>query len=163
MSRLVAIDGPGGAGKSTLASWLGQRVGAQIIHTDDFASWDHPLDWWPEFLDRVLRPLASGESVSYPRRSWDGAPKEDVTIDPDELVIIEGVGASRQPFRPYLAFSIWIETARDLRLRRGLDRDGEAARAQWEEWMAAEDEYATSERPSEHADLVLTGDSDLWR
>ncbi|HVD11695.1 MAG TPA: hypothetical protein VNB46_00545 [Gaiellaceae bacterium] len=30
---------------------------------------------------------------------------------------------------------VQIETARDLRLKRGLERDGENARAQWEQWM----------------------------
>ena len=40
VSKIVAIDGFGGAGKSTLAaSVLGERDGV-LLHTDDFASWD---------------------------------------------------------------------------------------------------------------------------
>lgn len=46
--RLVAVDGPGGAGKSTFADRLAAAAGgAPIIHTDDFASADNPIDWWP--------------------------------------------------------------------------------------------------------------------
>jgi uridine kinase len=47
-TRVIAIDGPGGSGKSTLAENLSPALGhAPIIHTDDFASWDVPLEWWP--------------------------------------------------------------------------------------------------------------------
>jgi uridine kinase len=162
-TRIVAIDGPGAAGKSSLAGSLRQRLMAQVIHTDDFASWDNPLDWWPDFLARVLKPLASGKPVTYRPRSWDRVPKEIVAINPHTLVIVEGVGASRKAFRPYLAFSIWIETAAELRLRRGVERDGEEARELWRQWMSAENEYVASERPSEYTDLILRGDRDLWR
>ena len=57
-------------------------------------------------------------------------------IEPAEIVILEGVSASREVFRPYLAYVIWIETPREERLRRGLERVGEDARDQWERWMA---------------------------
>ena len=43
-TRIVAIDGQGGAGKSTLASLLAQQLDAPIIQTDDFASWENPVD-----------------------------------------------------------------------------------------------------------------------
>jgi hypothetical protein len=76
-------------------------------------------------------------------------------------VILEGVTASRQAFQPYLAYSIWIETPRKLRLQRGIERDGADARAQWEQWMQAEDRYIERERLAERADLVLSGDQDL--
>ena len=36
-TRIVAIDGPGGAGKSSLARWLAQELAAPIIQTDDLA------------------------------------------------------------------------------------------------------------------------------
>ena len=78
-------------------------------------------------------------------------------------VILEGVSASREAFRPFLTYSVWIETPRDVRLRRGLERDGDDARAQWEAWMAEEDDYVSRERPHDYVDLILAGDQDLWR
>src|SRR5260370_40485372 len=70
--RVIAIDGLGGAGKSTLAARLSPALGhAPIVHTDDFASWDEPLEWWPRFLDEALRPLAAGTSARYRRYDWD--------------------------------------------------------------------------------------------
>ena len=78
-------------------------------------------------------------------------------------MLLEGVGAARNTFRPYLAYSIWVETERAVRLQRGIDRDGEESRAQWERWMDGEDEYIARERPAEYVNVVLPGDQDLWR
>jgi uridine kinase len=83
-------------------------------------------------------------------------------VEPADFVILEGVTASREAFRPYLAFAIWVETPRHVRLRRGLERDGLEARAQWEAWMEAEDRYVERERPADHADRVVRGDLDAW-
>src|SRR5262245_15075629 len=55
--RVVAVDGHGGAGKTTLAARLAVALGdAPAVHPDDFASWDHPLDWWPRLIEQVLQP-----------------------------------------------------------------------------------------------------------
>ena len=161
-TRIVAIDGPGGAGKSSLAIRLAHELDAPIIHTDDFASWENPVDWWPELITRALVPLAAGAPARYQPTRWGKEERKPVLIEPASFVILEGVTASRQAFRPYLAYSIWIETPRDLRLKRGLERDGEHARAQWEQWMEEEDRYVERERPAEHADWVLSGDEDFW-
>jgi uridine kinase len=161
-TRIVAVDGPGGSGKSSLADWLARELEAQVVHTDDFASWENPVDWWPDLIELALEPLAAGRPARFTPTSWGDEAHEPVVIEPTGLVILEGVTASRQAFRPYLAYSIWIETPRELRLRRGVERDGEHMRAQWEQWMDGEDRYIERERPAEHADVVLRGDRDLW-
>lgn len=163
-TRLIAIDGPGGAGKSSLARRLADHLGdAPVVHTDDFASWDNPLDWWPRLVEEVLEPLARNEAARYVRSNWER--EEERTwgeVAPSPFVILEGVSAFRQAFRPFLTYSIWIETPREVRLRRGLERDGEDARAQWEKWMAEEAAYVVREKPRDNADLILPGDRDLW-
>jgi uridine kinase len=162
-TRIVAIDGPGAAGKTTLAAWLAGELAAAVIHTDEFASWDDPVGWWPELLARALEPLASGEAARYEPTAWANEHPAPVVVEPGGTVVLEGVTASREAFRPYLAYSIWIETDRLVRLRRGIDRDGEAARELWARWMEAEDRYVEAERPADHADFVVRGDRDLWR
>ena len=162
-TRVIAVDGPGGAGKTTVSKWLAAELEAPIVQTDDFASWENPTEWWPDLLTKVLEPLARGESARYVPTSWGGPPRDEVTVKPSQFLILEGVTASREAFRPYLAYSIWIETPRELRLQRGLERDGEQKREQWNEWMAGEDRYVEREQPAEHADLVLPGDRGLWK
>jgi uridine kinase len=138
-TRIVAIDGCGGAGKSSLAAKLAALLDdCPLIHTDDFASWDHPLDWYPRMITQVVEPCP--------------------------VVLVEGVSASRVEFRPYLSFAIFVETDRELRLQRGLERDGEEALPLWQQWMAEEDEYLLRDRPKEYADVVISGNTgDLWR
>ena len=81
-------------------------------------------------------------------------------VKPCSVVIMEGVSASRSEFRPYLSFSIYIQTDRDLRLKRGLERDGEELLPLWQEWMAEEDEYVLRDQPQKYADLVLSGNTE---
>jgi uridine kinase len=163
-TTIIAIDGPGGAGKSTLAKLLSGRLGGvPVLHTDDFASWDNPLNWWPRLVANVLEPLARNESARYRRTDWGNKDHQEWgEVAPSEFLILEGVGASREAFRPFLTYSIWIDVPRSLRLKRGLVRDGQEARWQWEKWMSEEDDYIDREKPQARADLVLPGDRDLW-
>ena len=85
-------------------------------------------------------------------------------MEPCPVVLVEGVSASRVEFRPYLSFAIFVETDRELRLQRGLERDGEEALPLWQQRMAEEDEYLLRDRPEEYADVVISGNTgDLWR
>jgi dephospho-CoA kinase len=45
----------------------------------------------------------------------------------------------------------------DVRLARGLARDGEMVREEWLAWMAAEREHLAAERTAERADLAVDG------
>jgi uridine kinase len=157
--RLVGIDGCGGAGKTTFATRLANAANnAPIVHTDDFASHDVPIEWWPRMLADVIEPLLGGRPASYAAYDWvnrnTGATRE---IDPAPLVVIEGVGACRAAWRSRLALSIWVETPRDERLRRGLARDGAELADFWRDWMVAEDGYVAAENPSAYVDLVVDG------
>ncbi|MBV9096724.1 MAG: hypothetical protein JO079_01590, partial [Frankiaceae bacterium] len=112
--RLVGVDGYGAAGKTTFASRLARAAGnASVVHTDDFASHDVPMQWWPRMLADVIEPLRAGRPATYTAYDWvnrtDG-PR--ITIEPQPIVVIEGVGATRRAWRERLAVSIWIDTPR---------------------------------------------------
>src|SRR5262249_13474221 len=77
-TRIVAIDAHGGAGKSSLAASLARELDAPVVHTDDFASWDNPVDWWPELIEKLLAPLAAGRAARYTPTSWGGPEREEV-------------------------------------------------------------------------------------
>lgn len=129
-----------------------------IIQTDDFASWEDPLDWYERMLEQVLIPLSRNDLARYQRYDWSERRLMDwKQVAPGGTVILEGVSSGREAFRPYLSYVIWVQTPRELRLERGVQRDGEAMREQWLQWMAAEDEYIERERPEQYADLVVSG------
>jgi uridine kinase len=144
-TRIIAIDGCSGAGKSTLADELARALPAHIVHTDDFASWENPLDWSGRFVRQVLEPAARGDVIRFQRYNWDEHHLGDwIELEPAPELIIEGVGSSRLAFSDYVDLSIWVKTTREERIRRGLERDGDA--------------YLASEHPAERADLRVSGE-----
>ncbi len=158
-TRLVGVDGCGGAGKSTFADQLSKHLGdASVIHTDDFASWDDPIDWWPRMKEQVIDPLAQGNEARWQRYDWEQRDlAEWHTLEPGGVVIIEGVTAARREWRDQLAYSVWVDCPRKIRLRRGLERDGQEALPLWERWMAAEDKYIADQSPQAHTNLLVSG------
>lgn len=122
-----------------------------------------PSNWWPELIERVLKPISDATPARFTSTQWtfDVQP-ETIEIAPADFLVLEGVTASRPVFRSYLTYAIWIEASPKIRLQRGLDRDGEAARPQWEAWMAEEDAYREREHPDLAADLIVNGEYGLW-
>ena len=158
-SRLVAIDGPGGAGKTAFAERLSHALGdATIVQTDDFASWDDPLGWWPRLEAEVLEPLARGRIARYRAYDWAARkPGPRRVVRPADVVILEGVSSARAAVTDRLTYAIWIDAPAEVRLRRGLERDGKKARPNWERWMAEEDAFFAKDPVRERADVIVDG------
>lgn len=156
---IAAIDGPGGAGKSTLARRLAAHLpGSEILSTDDFASWEVPLEWWPRLLEEVLVPMAEERAVAYRPYDWNERRLgEKRSLAVEDHLILEGVSSGRLEFAQFLDFLIWVETPRSERLTRGLQRDGEQMRSQWLRWMSEEDRYLFDHQTRARADLVVSG------
>jgi uridine kinase len=169
-ARAVAIDGRGGSGKSTLARRLADGwPKAVVIEMDDFHRPSAERVQRPEvhganfdrgrLVTEVLEPLASGRAGHYQRYDWDEdrlAEWHDVPVG--AMVIVEGVYSTSELLRGYFDYTIWVDCPSEVRLQRGIERDGEPMRAVWvEEWMPAEDCYVAADRPDAWADLVLDG------
>ncbi|MGH3876423.1 MAG: uridine kinase family protein [Actinophytocola sp.] len=140
---LVAVDGPSGSGKSTLADELAADLDAVIIRTDDFATWDDPVAWWPRLRDGVLEPLAAGRPGTYTRTEWiDGVPRPGavITVNPPKVLLLEGVSAGRRSVRRLLSALVWRELPDHAeRLERAVARDGEGSRTPLTAWQRFED------------------------
>jgi uridine kinase len=166
---VIGIDGPGGAGKSTLARRLGDELApATIVAMDDFyrpsaeraaAPEPRPLaaDFdWERLLRQVLRPLHDGRARGQ-RYDWtDDRLAEWHDVPAGGTVIVEGVYALKRELRDSYDYRLWVTASDAVRLERGVARDGEATRLTWlTEWMPAEDAYALIERPVCAVDLVV--------
>lgn len=157
--HLVCVDGPAGSGKTTLAAGIAAAVaGSVVVHMDDlFEGWDG-LPTVDAQLDSLLLPLAGGEEGSYRRWDWDaGAWAERVTVAPTGLLVVEGVGAGSLRAAEVTTVLVWVEAPYDVRMRRGLERDGDAFAPHWEAWARAEAEHFARHRTRERADLVVDG------
>jgi uridine kinase len=152
---LVGIGGRGGAGKTTLAR---RFVGAQVVGTDEF--WDGSEFELSRLRDEVVEPLLRGAEARFHGFDWEVQrpfPDERV-VRPEGVVVVEGVCALHRMFRDAYDLRIWVEAPREVRLARGLARDGEDARATWEEvWMPGEDRYVERDDPVSAAHLVVDG------
>lgn len=166
-TRFIAIDGHGGSGKSTLAEMLSKELGAEIIHTDDFAGWDNPENWWPLVIERVFEPIKSGATaLNYPRSKWWEAhnPEPVVNQPVTDIMILEGVSSLRKEFREYLSLSIFVDTPIEICLQRGFERDrgqdgksDDEIKHMWQQWYEKEEIYIARDNPKEFADIVLDG------
>jgi uridine kinase len=151
---LVGIGGHGGAGKTTLAHAI---PGAAIVGTDEF--WDGSRFDLSRLRREVFDPLLRGLPARFASFDWVARkPQGERTVDASGVVVVEGVCALHRMFRDDYRLRIWVEAPRELRLARGIARDGEAARAIWENvWMPGEDRYVAADDPVSAADLILDG------
>ncbi len=161
----IAVDGRGGSGKTTLAKILSRKFNAEVIHTDDFASWDNPIDWYAEVLKRVFEPIKNGEKyISYKRSSWASKhkPKPIINQPITEIMIIEGVGSSRKEFQKYIGLKIFVDTPKKICLKRGLERDRgqyteNELQANWQEWVKTEEQHFAENNTKERSDIIVSG------
>ncbi len=171
---LVGIDGCGGAGKSTLAKTIISRYGSgQIIHMDDFyklsnerrklsvgenkPSAEYDIS---RLIRDVLEPINQVMIARYQKYDWiEDKLTEWHVIKPNGLIIIEGIYSISEHLYKYYDLTIFVECSRDLRLKRGLERDGENAFLLWKEWMEKEDQYLEEQKPQNRSDLIISGEN----
>lgn len=150
----LLVDGRSGTGKTTLASLLERRTGAQVVHLDDiYPGWGG--------LEAAARHVST--CVLDPRRPrwrrWDwhaDRPAEWHFLDPDGPLIVEGVGALTRASRDRADFGVWLDCPDAVRKRLALARDGEAFALHWDEWAAEEVAFLRREDPLELADAVIS-------
>jgi cytidylate kinase len=74
------------------------------------------------------------------------------------VLVVEGVSSTRREIGHPWDLTIWVSAPSAVRLRRGVERDGEAMRSVWTgRWMPEEDAYLMQQRPDERADLIVDG------
>ncbi len=150
----VGIGGRGGSGKTTLAHAIPE---AQIVSTDEF--WNGEGFDLARLRREVVDVLIGGATATYGTWDWVGrrlGPSR--SVEPAGLVVIEGVCALHRMFRDDYDVRVWVEAPYDVRLARGIERDGEAMRSTWVDvWMPSEDRYVETDDPVACAHLIVDG------
>ncbi|MBM7771339.1 energy-coupling factor transporter ATP-binding protein EcfA2 [Actinokineospora baliensis] len=159
--RLVVVDGPSGSGKSTYAARLSALLpDSLLISTDDFATWDDPVGWWPRLERGVFHPLGSGRPGRYRRTRWVNGvaePGDWVEVPVPTTLLIEGVSSGRRSITPALSALIWCELPDPVeRLERAVARDGAASRAELVRWQAFESGWYPVDGAATRASITVT-------
>ena len=156
-TRIVAIDGRSGSGKTTLAAALRAELDAPVISLEYlYGGWgglEHGIDL---LVTEVLEPLAKGRAARIPRYDWiTDSWDEPTSLDPPDLLVVEGVGAGARRTARYASMVVWLESPLSVRIKRALERDGETFAPYWDQWAAQEEIMLARERTPERADLVI--------
>jgi uridine kinase len=156
--RLVCVDGPAGSGKTTLGLALAEATGAQLIRGDDLMDGWRGLASVGRQLAAVCAALAEGRPGRYEHFDWQHH-RYDHTVDvpPAPWLVVEGVGSGAAAIASYTTVLVWVEVDDDLRLARGLARDGEEMRDHWLTFMTDERDLFARERTRERADVLVDG------
>jgi uridine kinase len=160
-TRILAIDGPSAAGKTTLAAavqWAFPQLGpVPVVHLDDlYPGWDGLADGVARLLEWVLRPLASGRQARYRRYDWDRRDyAEWHELPQTPVLVLEGAGSGSTACLPYLSLLVWVTAPEPIRFARAMARDGETYRPYWERWARQEERHFAVHNPIADAALVL--------
>ncbi|GMA31658.1 uridine kinase family protein [Litorihabitans aurantiacus] len=167
--RLLCIDGLAGAGKTTLAHAVAARVraggrGVAVVHMDDlYEGWGGLLGARDQLVG-VLEALARGERASFRRWDWHASRRGGtLEVPAADVVVVEGCGSAPPFVDGRAALRVWVAAPDALRLRRGLERDGEAMRPDWLAFMADERQLLARDATDVRADVVLGPTGEVLR
>lgn len=163
---IVAIDGFGGAGKSTLAKALKNELPlATIVEVDDFFLFGVKSDANKSNFDRVrleeqvLKPLRQGKSASYQKSIDANNPLSDYFVIPNvDYVILEGVSSFHPDIANYIDYKIWLDIPAEDAKNRMVRRDkalGQEHGDLWDHWTDSYQDYKDLHRPDASADLIV--------
>lgn len=159
-TTLVAVDGPSGSGKTRYAARLARELDATVVSTDDFATWDDPVSWWPRLVEGVLKPIGEGRPGGYRKTEWTGGhphPGAYRRIEVPDVLVIEGVSAGRRSITDTLSYLVWCELPDPAeRLARAVARDGEQARNDLVSWQKFEHGWYAVDQTKARADETMT-------
>ncbi len=171
--RLLCVDGPAGSGKTTLGAALrralrdrlrepgrpAERAHVQLLHMDNvYEGWSGLEGAVRRVASDVVGPLRTGGPGRYRRYDWHTEKlAEERVVDPVAVLVVEGVGSGAAAYADATTCLVWVDAPRDVRLARGLARDGEQTRENLLRWQAEEDVVLARERTRERADVVVDG------
>lgn len=165
---IVAVDGRCASGKTTLAAALSERLGCDVIHTDDFYLQPHQrtTERYAEpggNLDRerliaeVLQPLRRGEGASYcPFICSAMSFGEKIHLKSKGIYIVEGSYSCHPEMRKYYDLTVFVTTDSQTQKERIKNRNGtEQLHDFLTKWIHLEEKYFAAFEVESKADAVI--------
>ena len=160
---LLAIDGPAGAGKTTLAAKLEAEHSVDstvsIIHMDDlYNGWNDGLGQsLTDTLQAITAAYLSGNQCTVKVFNWHlmNFDREEV-IAPTDYLILEGVGAAQKVVRDAGAITYWLDIDAETGLQRVLARDGAHIEEEMRQWQIQQSIHFAKDQTRENCEIKLT-------
>jgi uridine kinase len=160
---LLAIDGPAGAGKTTLAAQLEAEYSAhstvRTIHMDDlYDGWEGALgSALSQLLGSITSTLLYGKEFTIKFFNWHLMKFDrEETIMPTDYLILEGVGAAQAIVRNAGATTYWLDIDAETGLKRVLARDGAHIEKQMRQWQIQQAIHFDVDQTRENCEFKLT-------
>lgn len=160
---LIAIDGPAGAGKTTFAAKFERDLSLEnsvsVIHMDDlYAGWENALgEQLTQKLKEIVEAFTSRNTFTISIFNWSSNSFDSFqTIEPTNILIIEGVGAGQKVVRDSGATVYWLDIEPSIGLERVLARDGIEIELQMRRWQIDQARFFESDLTRNHADHIIT-------
>ena len=160
---VIAIDGPAGAGKTTLAHEiflaLSNKMSVQVIHMDDlYNGWDDALGIsLTDTLEAITAAYLSGVEHTIKIFNWQLMmfDREEVIV-PTDYLILEGVGAAQAMVRNAGAVTYWLDIDAETGLKRVLARDGAHIEKEMRQWQIQQSVHFAKDQTRENCEFKLT-------
>ena len=166
---VIAIDGPCGGGKTTLAAEIEKELGFNILHMDDFylpfqerdKNWMNIIAGHMDFnrlIENVLEPYKSGKKTNYV--SYDCHSDkylQEIPIDISKILVIEGSYTSHPILDKYVALKVFVDIDKDEQVKRLTKRNPDVVDKFLAMWVPFENNYFESLKIKEKSDVVVRG------
>ena len=160
---LLAIDGPAGAGKTTLAAKLEAEFSVhsnvRTIHMDElYNGWDDALGQsLTDTLQAIVAAYLSGIEHTIKIFNWHlmKFDREEV-ITPSDYLILEGVGAAQKIVRDAGAITYWLDIDAETGLKRVLARDGAHIEKEMRQWQIQQSIHFAKDQTQENSEFKVS-------
>lgn len=164
---IIAIDGRCTSGKTTLAKELSERLGCNVIHTDDFylQSSQRTEERYAEpggNLDRerlkeeILLPLKNGQKPVYrPFLCSSLSFGPEIKLPDKKIYIIEGSYSCHPELSPFYDMTVFVTTNKETQEERIINRNGKEKLDMFrKKWIPLEESYFDRFAIKEKADII---------
>jgi uridine kinase len=168
---VIAIDGPGCCGKSTLAELLLEHLDAAVLSTDDFhepsghareAHAPLPYRRWSALCEAVDL-LAHGNAATLQPIDWsDASLGPVVTIEARHILVVDGIGSLHPDIAGRANLKVWVDGHARNRMQRTTRREGRDMSVEWAPYVPLEQSYFATYKPWRNADVFVLGAQLHW-